>query len=157
MARTENQRSLPIILFVVAAALIAGRVAVTFAKPEPATTGLVQWMDLEEGLLLARKTDKPILYDFTAEWCAPCHALDVEVFRNPEIAAEINERFIPVRVTDRQREEGRNAPLVANLQRRYGVRGFPTVIVAEGKGAEWGRMEGFRGREEFQRLMESVR
>ena len=154
---TKNQRSLPIVLFVVAAALIAGRVAVTFAKPEPAATGLVQWMDLEEGLLLARTSDKPILYDFTAEWCAPCHVLDAEVFRNPEIAAEINERFIPVRVTDRQREEGRNSPIVEDLQRRYSVRGFPTVIVAEGKGAERGRMEGFRGREEFQRLMESVR
>jgi thiol:disulfide interchange protein len=117
----------------------------------------VQWTDLDEAIELARRTNKPILYDFTADWCTPCHVLDAEVFRDAELAAVINDRFIPVRIVDRQREEGRNTPRIEDLQRRYSVRGFPTVVIAEGAGAERARMEGFRGRDEFERLMESVR
>ena len=37
--------------------------------------------------------------------------------------------FVPVRVLDRAREDGQNPPEVAALQARYGVNGFPMLIV----------------------------
>jgi thioredoxin-related protein len=95
--------------------------------------------------------------DFTAEWCAPCHQLDAEVFADPELAAEINERFVAIRVTDRYREDGRNTPVVAELQRRYGVNAFPTVVFTNASGGELARLEGFGGRRQFQQVMEQVR
>ena len=79
--------------------------------------------------------------------------LESEVFRNAAIARDINERFIPVRVMDRQQEEGRNLPEVAELQRRYDVMAFPTIVVADAGGAVLGRMEGFSGRIPFERMM----
>jgi thiol:disulfide interchange protein len=156
MART-SQRHIPLLLFVLAIALVAGRVAMAFVKPKPEATGLVRWVTPEEGVRLARQSGKPLLLDFTADWCQPCHVLDAEVFRNAELAAEINARFVPVRVVDRQQEEGSNRPDVEALQRRYGVRGFPTVVFASEDLTERARMEGFRGRDEFRRLMESAR
>lgn len=155
MARTD-QRSVPLALFLIALTLVAARVAVQLRAGAPAKNGhLVRWLSPEEAARTAG--DKPILYDFTADWCAPCHQLDAEVFRDPDLAREINERFVAVRVTDRQREEGRNTPAVAALQQRYGVRGFPTVVFADASGRERSRMEGFGGRAEFERVLRSAR
>jgi thiol:disulfide interchange protein len=156
MARTD-QRALPVALIAVALVLVAARVAAPLVKRDaPKAAGAVQWLTLAEGLALAATTGKPILFDFTADWCQPCHMLDEHVFGNPAIAKGINERFVPIRVVDRRREEGRNAPEVDELQQRFGVRGFPTVVFAD-RGGERARVEGFRGPDEFERVMESVR
>jgi thiol:disulfide interchange protein len=156
MARTD-QRALPVALIAIALALVAARVAVPLLKSDvPKSTGGIAWLTPAEGLRLAAASDKPVLFNFTADWCQPCHILDAEVFANPALAKEINDRFIPVRVVDRRQEEGRNAPEVDELQQRFGVRGFPTVVFADRAG-ERARMEGFGGREQFERVMESVR
>lgn len=154
-----NQRVIPIALLIVAVGLVGARVIFSLTKSVPPKNGggeSVRWLTPDEGLRLAATSDKPILLDFTAEWCRPCHMLDAEVFANAAIAKDINERFIPIRVVDRKQEEGRNAPTVEELQQRFAVRGFPTVVFVHG-GGERARMEGFRGRAEFERIMESVR
>lgn len=153
MAQT-NQRAIPVALLVIAAVLLVARIAF---RPDDGSAGLVRWVSADAGLALAKQTGKPILFDFTAEWCAPCHVLEKEVFADPTLAAEINERFVPIRVTDRQREEGRNPPRVAELEQRYSVRAFPTVVFTDPNGSERARMEGFSGRDEFERVMESAR
>ena len=155
MART-SQRSIPMALFILALALVAARFIVQGAK-QHATGDGVRWMTVEEGLQLARTSNKPILLDFTADWCAPCHQLDAQVFQDPKLARQINERFIPIRVVDRQREEGRNSDEIAGLQQQFSVRGFPTVVIADRTRGERGRMEGFGGRAKFEQMMESVR
>lgn len=157
MERTRNQHTVPLLLIVVAVALVAARAAAHFFTPEAPKNTLVHWVPLEEVGAMAASTNRIILIDFTADWCAPCHLLDAEVFGDPSMAKEINARFVPVRITDRQREEGRNAESVEALERRYGVNAFPTVIFADADGTERARMEGYGGREQFRRVMESVR
>jgi thiol:disulfide interchange protein DsbD len=158
MERT-SQRFVPLALFILAAVLLGARIVQQTTKRDSVanSTDLVRWTTPQEGLRLASQSGKPLLLDFTADWCQPCHMLDAEVFRDGAIAREINERFIAVRVVDRRREEGRNPPEVEALQLRYSVRGFPTVVFADAGSAERARMEGFRGRGEFERIMENVR
>ena len=66
--------------------------------------------------------------------------------QSPEIADRVNAGFVPVRIVDRAREDGRNAPDVDELQRRYEISGFPTLVVAAPDGRLIGKHEGYRNR-----------
>jgi len=156
MART-SQRAIPLLLIAIAVTLVAARIGIRFLEPDQKSGSGIHWVSPDEGARLAASSGKPLLFDFTAEWCQPCHELDAAVFTVPELAAEINKRFVPVRVMDRQQEEGRNSGAVAALQQRYSVRGFPTVIFADASGVERARIEGFRGRADFERVMAGLR
>jgi uncharacterized protein YyaL (SSP411 family) len=78
-----------------------------------------------------------------------------EVFADRKSAATINAMFVPVRVLDRQREDGRNSPDVVALQQRYQVEAFPTLVVVS-PGGRPEKIEGYPGRskllEELARL-----
>lgn len=164
MARTdflnrESQRGVPLWLIIATLTLLAARiVALQVDKHKAEDRSLVHWVDIDDARARATAENKPILYHFTAAWCGPCHALEAEVFEDPTLAKQINDEFIAVRVTDRQREDGANPLPVQELQDRYSVRGFPTVVVADAGGAQQGRMEGYGGRAGFvQHVMERAR
>jgi uncharacterized protein YyaL (SSP411 family) len=47
---------------------------------------------------LARRLDRPIFLEIGAIWCHWCHEMDRESYENREIAALVNELFVPVKV-----------------------------------------------------------
>ena len=144
--RNGSSRSTPRIFWVLAIALLLLRVAAGWyeSRNAPRVVELVEWQPIERAIEVSRASGKPILYDFTADWCPPCHAMAREVFADRKSAEAINTMFIPVRVLDRQREEGRNSPDVAALQARYQVEAFPTLVVVSPDGRSE-RIEGFPG------------
>jgi thiol:disulfide interchange protein len=159
MARIDSQRAIPLVLIAIVLALLSARIVVSQMEEKKRGSGddLVQWVPLDQAEALARESGRPILYDFTADWCAPCHQMKAEVFRNERLAELINDSFVPVRVVDRMREEGSNAPAVDALQQRYSVQGFPTIVIADADGRPRERMEGFRGAAPFEQMMERFR
>ena len=59
----------------------------------------VHWQEWTGGVFaLARTLDRPIFLEIGAVWCHWCHEMDRESYENPEIAAVINSRFVPVKV-----------------------------------------------------------
>jgi len=117
---------------------------------------LVHWIPLEKAAAASAASGKPSLYDFTAEWCAPCHRLDEEGWSEQPLADIANRAFVPARVLDRSTEEGKNPPLVDALQQKYRVEAFPTLIVAGGDGKEIARMEGWGGRAAFEKFLKDA-
>ncbi|MEA2336265.1 MAG: hypothetical protein QOE82_272, partial [Thermoanaerobaculia bacterium] len=93
----------------------------------------------------------------SAEWCGPCHVLEREVFMDPSLADKINDRYIAVKVVDRQREEGSNSPDVQQLMDRYGVNAFPTIIIVSADGRVRDKVLGYTGRDKFAALIDRVR
>lgn len=112
-----------------------------------AKADVVRWRTLEAGEAEARKSGKPVFYFFTADWCGPCHVLVEEVFSDRKAAVAVEKRYVPIRLDDRRRQEGKNAPGMDDLVRKFGVKGFPTLIVSN-PGANQGlRLTGWAGRQ----------
>jgi thiol:disulfide interchange protein len=154
----ESQSKLsPVLLWVLAAALVFRVVTAVLDKPaKDSGGGMVSWQPREKVGALAHASRKPILYDFTAAWCGPCHLLDAD-WKDPAVAREVNAAFVPARIVDRQREDGKNAPDVDELQRRFEVVGFPTLVAATPDGRLIGKMDGYRGREALLRFLKESR
>jgi thiol-disulfide isomerase/thioredoxin len=121
--RRPSTRGWPLWLLVVAGVLLLARVGTGIWERffPPHVPELVRW-SAPTGVRPA--ADRPVLYDFTADWCQPCQKMKREVFAEPDAAAFINESFLPVRVLDTDESPG-----ARELRQRHRVTGFPTLLV----------------------------
>ncbi|HET8648081.1 MAG TPA: thioredoxin family protein, partial [Vicinamibacteria bacterium] len=142
------QRSFPRLLALAAGAALAARLLM------PSVQDRVAWVPAAGAEEAARAAGKPVLYDFTAAWCAPCRRLDRDLFADARRARWLGRSFVPVRVVDREREEGANSEEVERLEARFGVQVFPTLVVAAADGRVLARHEGYGGNvREVQRVL----
>jgi thiol:disulfide interchange protein len=126
-----STRATPRLLLWLAGVLLIARVVTGITErlhPQEAVDR-VAWISLEQAK--ASASNKTVLYQFTAAWCAPCRAMQREVFGDAGSAAFISEQFLPVRVIDRSREDGQNPAAVDSLERLFQVQSFPTLVVVE--------------------------
>ena len=86
----------------------------------------------------AQTTGKPMLVDVYAVWCGPCKKLDKAVFSDAEAGAYLNDNFVCLKV-DGEKGEG------PEMMEKFGIRGYPTVLVLDAQGNEIDRVVGFGG------------
>ncbi len=127
------------------------------ARAGAAPKGSIRWRPIAAGEAEAKKTGKPVLYFFTAAWCGPCHLLEQQVFSRKDVADRIAKDFVPVVVRDEMRETGRNAPEMLALADRYGLRGFPTLVVSRPGVGRNVTMEGWDGPESAIEFLKTAR
>ena len=87
------------------------------------------------------KSDRPVLVDFWAQWCAPCRMLAPTVEAVAEKYAD-NARVVKLNVDDNP-----------SVSQRYGIKGIPTLILFK-NGKEEERVVGATSKEAISRMIE---
>lgn len=104
------------------------------------------WLtDLDEAKKVATKENKKLLVDFTgSDWCGYCMKLHKEVFATEEFE-KFAKDFVLVELDFPKRKEQPAAEKAKNqaAQKKYGVNGFPTVIIMNTSGKVLNRAEGY--------------
>ncbi|MCJ2543846.1 thioredoxin domain-containing protein [Thermostichus vulcanus] len=85
------------------------------------------WPWIPEALEKARAEDKPIFLSIGYSSCHWCTVMEGEAFSNPEIAAFLNEHFLPIKV-DREERPDLDSIYMQTLQLMSGQGGWPLNV-----------------------------
>ena len=99
--------------------------------------------DIAKAQAEAKASHKLLLLDFTgSDWCIWCKKLDAEVFSQPEFQNYAKEHLVLMAV-----DFPRQNPLSpawkkqnAELAEKFGIQGFPTIVVLNGDGKQVGEL-----------------
>jgi thiol-disulfide isomerase/thioredoxin len=100
-------------------------------------------------LAKSKESGKPVFIDFTTEWCGWCRKLEADTYSQASVG-EAMKAFVNVMV-DAEKGEG---PAIA---KRYGVTGFPTLVIVDAEGGEIDRISGYRPPEPFLKEIARIR
>jgi thioredoxin-related protein len=104
----------------------------------------LNWLtDAAKAQALAKTEKKLVLLDFTgSDWCGWCIRLKKEVFSKPEFAEYAKKNLVLVEVDFPRRKKLSAEQEKANndLQQKYRIEGFPTIIVLDANGRKVGEL-----------------
>lgn len=87
----------------------------------------------DHALSAAKENNSKILIKFYTDWCMWCKKLDTTAYRNDSVIAVIG-NMVNVRV---------NAEKDTLLARKYGIAGYPTIVLTNADGSEIDRIYGY--------------
>lgn len=85
-------------------------------------------LNLEGALKEAKRTNKLVFIDAYTVWCGPCKKMAMTSFKNSEVAAVFNEKFINIKI---EVEKDADGPALAS---KYGIKAYPTLLFIDGDG-----------------------
>jgi thiol:disulfide interchange protein DsbD len=99
----------------------------------------------------AKSAQRPLIIDFGAQWCGACKELDKLTFSQESVQREAG-RFLAVKV-DATNDDDPNVEAAMNA---FSVKGLPTVVIFDSKGAEAARYTDFVEAEKFLSTLKKV-
>lgn len=135
--------------------MVLGLPAMVFAAGEG-------WTDnVDQAMATAQSEQKDLLMDFTgSDWCGWCIRLNNEVFSQDEFKSKAPESFVLVELDFPQSKPQTDELKRQNAQWRdkFGVRGYPTIMLTDAKGVPYAQT-GYRqgGAEAYVKHLEELR
>ncbi len=99
-----------------------------------------------EGYELAKKTDRPMLLFFTAQWCHFCHQMEQDAFVDESVSS-LAKRFVCILV---------DADLEPEVCKTFDVRGYPTILFMTSRGVPLNQLTGRRSANQLVSQMEAA-
>ncbi len=115
----------------------------------------VAWSeDLEAALMVAEMEGRPVIIDFTADWCVACKELDHYTFSDPRVV-EAFQDFVLVRIDMTNDDSPKNR----EYQREYEIYGLPSVtfLTPSGQKMDDLTVTGFVKAPRFLEILEAAR
>ena len=104
----------------------------------------ILWQNhFDDALAKSKELARPLLIDFWASWCDPCHRMDSEVWTDEKVNA-FADRYVFVKV---------DIDVDKSTESRYFVHAIPTMVIAEPWGRAVQRREGFANSLEIRDLL----
>lgn len=138
-------------VFIIAALILLLAPGLVFESPEP--SGGIDWAPFSrEKLAEAIDEGKPVMIEFSADWCIPCHELERETFSHSEIIG-LSRKFVTLKV-DLTSPGGR----ADRIKREFNIRGVPTIVFYNSKGlmVRRARVVGFINHQQLAARMRDV-
>lgn len=89
------------------------------------------------------RSGKPVVVDFWASWCAPCHVMAPILKR---LAKEFDNQVVFAKVDVQNNRD---------LASQFNIKSIPTLVLFK-NGKEWDRLTGVRGRSELRKIIEKI-
>ncbi len=120
-----------------------------------------EWLtDYDHALAQARQENKAVLAYFTgSDWCIWCKRLDTEVLSKEAFENWAAARVVLLKLDFPRAKLLKKSVLETNqaLMQRYGIQGFPTILILDANGSEKART-GYRqgGQDAYIQHLESL-
>jgi thiol:disulfide interchange protein DsbD len=122
----------------------------TQSKEITSKAGLNWIYNLDEGKTIALQKTKMVMIDTYADWCVACKELDKYTFSDPEVMKILN-NMVLVKLDFTRRTKDNET-----LRKSLGVIGMPTIIFLNSQGKEIKRFSGFRDKNQFLKIVNSL-
>jgi thiol-disulfide isomerase/thioredoxin len=124
--------------------------ATLFASANITEPSGIAWYsgNVESAFATARAQNKPVFLYWGAKWCPPCHELKATVFSRPDFIEKLK-LFVPVYL------DGDDAG-AQKWGDRFGVSGYPTVLVLRADQSELARISGGMDLSQYAEVLDSV-
>lgn len=103
--------------------------------------------DVRAALKQAKASGKPMMIQFTAEWCGYCHKMKATTFADPAVVQQVNADFIPVMLDADQHSE-----LVEKLK----LKGLPATVVVDPSLRILKKLNGYQKTDKLQAELTSI-
>jgi thioredoxin-related protein len=118
------------------------------------------WLtDYKKAQQQAKASNKLLLLEFTgSDWCPPCRMLQKDVLSTPEFKDFASKNFVLVEIDfPRAKEQTRElAEQNQMLAQRFGIQGFPSIIVVNSDGKKLGELVGYDSRAGWKGYIDSL-